>query len=90
VPDLTTRSFDLTRLLPGPRYCAGCAERVCQRLAQVPGIIDARCDLEYGSLAVTYDPAALASGPLEELVQRLALDEAGGAGHAVYRLEGLD
>jgi copper chaperone CopZ len=90
MPHLTTRSFDLTRLLPGPRYCAGCAERVCRRLAQMPGIIETRCDPEDGSLTVTHDPASLASGPLEELVERLALDEAGAAGHAVYRLEGLD
>lgn len=87
---MTTRSFDLTRLLPGPRYCAGCAGRVCRGLDGVPGVLETRCDLEGGTLTVTYDPESLVEGPLEELVERLALDEAGVVGHAVYRLEGLD
>jgi len=90
VPDLTTRSFDLTRLLPGPRYCAGCAGRVCRGLDDVPDVLETRCDLEGGTLTVTYDPESLEERSLEELAERLALDEAGVVGHAVYRLEGLD
>lgn len=87
---MTTRSFDLTRLLPGPRYCAGCAQRVCEVLSREPGVLEARCDPEEGALTVTYDRRRLASGSAEEMVRRLALDEAGAVGHAVYRLEGLD
>jgi len=90
VAHVTTRSFDLTRVLPGPRYCPGCGERVCDRLSREPGVLEARCDPEEGVLTLTYDQKRLASGSPEEMVRRLALDEAGAVGHAVYRLRGLD
>ena len=48
--------FDLRDALPGERYCAACANRVCDAVREVAGIVDASCDVEAAELTVSYDP----------------------------------
>ncbi|MBF4510475.1 MAG: hypothetical protein ISP10_08390 [Aeromicrobium sp.] len=84
------RAFDLRSLLPGEYYCAGCAERVCERARTVDGVTTVSCDLEEGVLSVGLDTRLLAESDLEPLVRRLVLEETGRVGHVAYRLTGLD
>ena len=86
----STERFDLTAMLPGPKHCVACAERICASVRELEGVIDARCDSEAGELEVTYDPAVLPLDELHVTLERRALEEADAFGHAVYRLEGLD
>lgn len=82
--------FDLRSALPGERYCAACATRVCGSVRQFTGVIDTRCDAESAELVVSYDPRAIAVAELRRAIHRIALEEADAVGHAVYRVEGLD
>jgi len=82
--------FDLRDALPGERYCAACANRVCDAVREVAGIVDASCDVEAAELTVSYDPRALPVAELRRVVHRIALEAADAVGHAVYRVEGLD
>lgn len=85
-----THEYDLTSLLPGPRYCSSCGERVCTAIAEVDGVIEATCDAELGALTVTRDPKQLSRGDLDGLVHRIALEATDSVAHAAYRLTGLD
>jgi len=85
-----THEYDLTSLLPSPRYCASCAERICAAVSGLAGVIDVACDPEAGTLTVTRDGAALSSRELDAAVRRITAEEAGAVAHASYRLTGLD
>ena len=85
-----TQEFDLTKLLSGPYYCVGCAGRVCRDIAALSGVVDSACDVEAGTLTVTYRPRELHARDLETAVRRLALEATDSVGHAAYRLTGLD
>lgn len=85
-----THTFDLTALLQGPYYCTGCAGRICEDVTAVPGVLGAECDLDGGTLTVTYDPAEASLGELQAVVARLALEAEGRVAHAAYRVTGLD
>lgn len=84
------RVLDLRALLPGDYYCAGCAGRVCEAVAALVGVSDVGCDLDEGVLTVSYGQKAFSAAEIEAQVVRLALEETGQVGHAVYRLTGLD
>jgi len=85
-----THEYDLTSLLPSPRYCVSCAERVCAAVAGLDGVVDAACDPESGAFTVTRDGSALSARELDAAVRRIAAEEAGAVAHAAYRLTGLD
>lgn len=88
--ELAKSTFDLAGLLTGEYYCAECAERVCDRVAHLPGVLDSSCDVAAGSLTVKHDPAVLTSAELAASVQLAAAEVTHDVGHAAYRLEGLD
>lgn len=90
MPGLLTQTFDLTKLLSGPYYCSGCATRVCEGAESAPGVTSAECDLEAGTLSVTYEPSAISQRDLEAFIERLALEAADRVAHATYRVTGLD
>lgn len=90
MPRMRTTDFDLTKLLSGPFYCTGCAERVCDAMLGAEGVESASCDLAGGTLTVTYDESALGASELEALVRRLGLEASERVKHAAYRLTGLD
>lgn len=81
---------DLRTLLPGPFFCAECAERLCSAVLREPGVTDVACDLERGTLDVHYTASLVQEASLAERLRVLAAAAAGGAGHAAYRLSGLD
>ncbi len=85
-----THDYDLATMLPGPRYCSSCGERVCVAIAEVDGVLEATCDSELGALTVVRDPKRLSHADLDELVHRIALEATGSVAHAAYRLTGLD
>lgn len=85
-----THEYDLRGLLPSPRYCASCAERICAGVTALPGVVTADCDRESGSLVVTREGATLSARELDAAVRRIAAEEAGAVVHAAYRLTGLD
>lgn len=85
-----THEYDLTALLPGPRYCSSCGERVCTAIAEIDGVLEATCNAELGALTVTRDPARLSRADLDGLVYRIAVEAVGSVAHAAYRLTGLD
>jgi len=87
---VNTEELDLTRILPGSRYCTGCAERVCERVRAIPGVTASRCDVVSGVLSIDHDIRELPARRLAEGVRRIALEEADAVVHAAYRLEGLD
>lgn len=90
MPAPITHTFDLTKLLKGPYYCSGCAARVCQGTEALAGVSATSCDLDSGSLVVTYDPAEVSLKELERVVEHLALEAADRVAHAAYRVTGLD
>lgn len=81
---------DLRSLLPGPFFCAECAERLCSAVSREPGVTDVSCDLERGTLDVHYDASLMPEALLADRLRALAAAAAGSAGHAAYRLSGLD
>ena len=81
---------DLRSLLPGRFFCAECAERLCSAVSREPGVSDVSCDLERGTLDVHYDVSLMQETVLADRVRVLAAAAAGSAGHAAYRLSGLD
>jgi len=85
-----SHEFDLTTLLPGPHYCAACAERVCTGVSALDGVTDVTCDLAHGSLAVEHDTGRLSRADVETSVRRIALEVTDSVAHAAYRLTGLD
>lgn len=90
VPRHTEERFDLRETLPGERYCAACATRVCGTVRQLAGVIDTGCDVESAELVVSFDPREIPPAELRRAIHRIALEEADAVGHAVYRVEGLD
>lgn len=90
MPQPTTHTFDLTALLTGPYYCTGCAGRVCEAVLAVPGVLEAGCDLESGTLTVAFDAELVTVAELQPLIERLALEAEGRVMHAAYRVAGLD
>lgn len=82
--------FTLAELLQAPYYCSGCAVRVCEGVRLLPGVLAAECDLEAGTLAVTYERELLPQGELAEAVRLQALEASHRAAHATYRVTGLD
>lgn len=90
MPGSVTHSFDLTKLLKGPYYCSGCAGRVCAGAEALKGVSGSRCDLDSGTLEVSYDPAEVSLKELERVVEHLALEAAERVAHAAYRVTGLD
>lgn len=90
VPRQAEERFDLREMLPGERYCASCATRVCGSVRQLTGVLDAECDVESAELVLSYDPQTIRPTELRRVVHRVALEEADAVGHAVYRVEGLD
>lgn len=85
-----THEYDLTSLLPSPRYCASCAGRICSAVAALGGVVDATCDAESGALTVTRENAVLSARELDAAVRRIVAEEVGAVAHAAYRLTGLD
>jgi len=81
---------DLRSLLPGPFFCAECAERLCSALKREPGVTGVTCDLEQAMLEVDYSATVMQEAVLAERLRALAASVAGSAGHAAYRLSGLD
>jgi len=88
--DSRHRTSDLRSLLPGPFFCAECAERLCSAVSREPGVMEVSCDLERATLDVYYDASLMHEAVLVDRVRVLAAEAAGGAGHAAYRLSGLD
>lgn len=82
--------YDLTSLLPSPRYCASCAGRVCAAVSALHGVVEAACDPESGSLTVMREGAMLSARELDAAVRRIVAEEVGAVTHAAYRLTGLD
>lgn len=82
--------YDLASLLPSPRYCASCAERICSAVSALDGVADATCDAESGALTVIRDGVALSARELDAAVRRIVAEEVGAVTHAAYRLTGLD
>lgn len=85
-----THEYDLTNLLPSPRYCVSCAERICSALAAIDGVVHVACDVESGALTVTREGAALSAREIDAAVRRIIAEEIGAVAHAAYRLTGLD
>ncbi|MHB8762276.1 MAG: heavy-metal-associated domain-containing protein [Coriobacteriia bacterium] len=85
-----THTFDLTKLLQGPYYCSGCAARVCERITAHRGVSASQCDLDGGTLSVTFDPSEIGLRDLESLVQHAALEAEDRVSHSAYRVTGLD
>jgi len=81
---------DLRTLLPGPFFCADCAERLCAAVRREPGITGVSCDLERATLEVDYTAAVVQEAVLAERLRMLAASAARSAGHAAFRLSGLD
>jgi hypothetical protein len=81
---------DLRNLLPGPFFCAECAERLCSAAAREPGVTDVSCNLERGTLDVHYDARLMPEALLADRLRALAAAASERAGHAAYRLSGLD
>jgi len=86
----TTREFDLPELLPAEFYCLDCAERLCVAVKELDGVISSSCDKQSGTLRVVFDAAHIDPDSLQSEVVRLGLEVVGAAGHAAYRLTGLD
>jgi copper chaperone CopZ len=82
--------YDLTSLLPSPRYCVSCAERVCSAIAALRGVAAATCDPESGALTVTREGTALSARELDAAVRRIVAEEVDTVAHAAYRLTALD
>lgn len=90
MPDSRLLTSDLRNLLPGPFFCAECAERLCSAVSHEPGVVASSCDLERGELEVRYDESVVRESVLGERLRVLAVEAAQTAGHAAYRLTGLD
>lgn len=90
VSERNVREFDLPALLPAEFYCLDCAERLCAAVGSLEGVVSATCDKASGMLRVSFDPARVDVSVLEREIVRLGLETVGAAGHAAYRLTGLD
>jgi len=85
-----SHTYDLGGLLPGTYYCTECAARVCEGVVGLPGVRAADCDVEAGSLTVTYDPHTVGEHDLTAAITRVAVESTDRVGHAAYRVVGLD
>lgn len=90
MPDARTRVFKLGELLIEPYYCVECAQRMCAAATHLPGVTSSSCDLDAGTLTVTYDAAVLSRAELEDSVRVLSAEETTSVEHAAYQLTGLD
>jgi len=88
--DVRTRAFKLHELLTEPYYCSECAQRLCVAATRLPGVTESSCDLEAGTLTVSYDTAVLSRAELEDGIRVLSTQETTSVAHAAYQLTGLD
>lgn len=86
----TIATFDLPQHGAAGVRCAGCAERVCDALRDVPGVGRVECDAVGTSVRVEYDPERLGEADLSIEMDRFGLELAENVRHAAWRVTGLD
>jgi copper chaperone CopZ len=86
----TSATFEIPGSAESAVRCLGCAERVCQALQEVPGVMRVECDPSGGAVRVDYDDERITEGELSEDLDRFGYDLSSAVRHAAWRIMGLD
>lgn len=86
----TSATFEIPAHVDSSIRCLGCAERVCQALQEVPGVMRVECDPAGGAVRVDYDDDRITEGELAGDLDRFGYDLSSAVRHAAWRITGLD
>ncbi len=86
----TSATFEIPTQAESPVRCLGCAERVCQAMQDVPGVMRVECDPNGGAVRVDYDDERITESELAEDLDRFGYDLSSAIRHAAWRITGLD
>lgn len=86
----TTATFELPSAPVSTMRCTACANRACEALVDVPGVMRVDCDSAGTSVSVEYDPGRVSESDLVAEMERFGLSFAEAVRHAAWRVTGLD
>jgi copper chaperone CopZ len=90
VSERATATFDLPGVQVSRVRCTACANRVCETLGTLPGVMRVDCDTVGGAVRVEFDPARITEADLAVETERFGLELADTLRHATWRVTGLD
>ena len=83
-------TFDLPRPGSAALRCAACANRACEAIAEVPGVLRIDCDAAGSTVRVEFDPVRVSESELATQMDRFGLEFAESVRHTAWRVTGLD
>lgn len=83
-------TLKLPVLMPSPVYCVECVRKLREAVDGLAGVSFTDVDPGGGTLTVVHDTDVLSEQDLETTVRSLGIAVGGSAGHAAYRVSGLD
>ncbi len=86
----TSATFEIPASPETSVRCLGCAQRVCEALQDVPGVMRVDCDPTGGAVRIDYDDERISEGELTEDLDRFGYDLSTAVRHAAWRITGLD
>lgn len=70
--------------------CAACANRACEAMGRVPGVMRVECDAAGQAVRVEFDTGRVSEADLAVEMERFGLELGSTLHHAAWRITGLD
>ncbi len=86
----TSATFEIPANPETSVRCLGCAQRVCEALQDVPGVMRVDCDPTGGGVRIDYDDDRITERELTDDLDRFGYDLSTAVRHAAWRITGLD
>ena len=83
-------TFDLPGDESSRLRCTACANRACEALGDLVGVIKIDCDIPASAVRVEFDTTVVSEPELAAQMERFGLELARSVRHAAWRVTGLD
>lgn len=85
-----TAVFELPKERSTSLRCAACADRACEALGHVPGVVRVECDSAHSQVRVEFDARKATAGDIERRLSHSELEFEQAIAHKAWRISGLD
>lgn len=85
-----TAVFDLPKERSTSLRCAACADRACEAMGRVPGVVRVECDAVQSQVRVEFDAARVSADEISRRVTHFDLEFDQSIAHKAWRISGLD
>lgn len=89
-PKRETAVFELPKEHSTSLRCAACADRACEAVGRLPGVMRVACDQNQSQVRVEFDPSRATADEIGARITRYDLEFEQSIAHKAWRVSGLD